>query len=190
MSFINSLSSGENGIRGQRGPRGDPGDTGPVGLTGITGNTGNPGVAGNDGSVGNTGPQGPQGTNAGPNPTFTSVDVETIDCEYFKNNGNNILQSTTISLNNGWRDIYGICNRFTGLVVLTPEEDNLSCGTFAVSNSSSTNNSGLVTELSVQSDFYDSSKKVRLGYAGGELKVTKDNEGYYQRYNVSYFGYH
>jgi len=204
MSFINSLSSGEKGIRGQRGPRGldsteqGPtgltgltGDTGPTGLTGEKGNTGNPGVAGNDGSVGNTGPQGPQGTNAGNNPTFQSVDVETLNFENsLKNNGNKILQSTSMQLNSSWRDIPDIGNRFTGIVTLTPEEDNLSCGTFAVSNSSSTNNSGLVSDLSVQSDFYDSSKTVRLGYVGGELKATKDNEGYYQRYNVSYFGFH
>jgi len=170
MSFINKLveSKGETGARGLRGPRGldsteqgpkgDPGDTGPVGLTGITGNTGDPGVAGDDGSVGNTGPQGPQGTNAGPNPTFQSVDVGTLNFENsLKNNGNKILQSTSIQLNNGWRDIPDIGNRFTGIVILTAALDNLSCGTFAVSNSSTTNNSGLVTELSVQSDFYDSS---------------------------------
>jgi hypothetical protein len=73
---------------------------------------------------------------------------------------------------------------------LTSASGNLSCGTFAVSNSSTTNNSGLVTELSVQSDFYDYSKKVRLGYVGGELKATKDNEGGYQIYHVSLFGNH
>jgi hypothetical protein len=178
MSFINSLSSGEKGIRGARG---ETGSRGIIGITGNTGAKGDQGAAGTDGTDGN---------NAGDNPTFTSVDVETIDCEYFKNNGNNILQSTTISLNNGWSDIYGIGNRFTGLVVLTPEDDNLSCGTFAVSNSSSTNNSGMVNELSVQGDFYDSNKRVRLDYVGGILKATKDNEGGYQRYNVSYFGFH
>jgi hypothetical protein len=181
MSFINSLSSGEKGIRGARG------ETGSRGIIGITGNTG---AKGDQGAAGTDGTDGTDGNNAGDNPTFTSVDVETIDCEYFKNNGNNILQSTTISLNNGWSDIYGIGNRFTGLVVLTPEDDNLSCGTFAVSNSSSTNNSGMVNELSVQGDFYDSNKRIRLDYVGGELKATKDNEGGYQRYNVSYFGFH
>jgi hypothetical protein len=191
MSFINSLSSGEKGIRGQRGARGDPGDTGPIGLTGNTGNTGDPGVDGNDGSVGNTGPQGPQGTNAGPNPTFTSVDVETLNFENsLKNNGNKILQSTSMQLNSSWRDIPDIGNRFTGIVTLTPQNDNLSCGTFAVSNSSTTNNSGLVNELSVQGDDSDSTKRVRLGYVGGILKATKDNEGGYQIYNVSYFGFH
>jgi len=119
------------------------------------------------------------------------VDVETLNFENsLKNNGNKILQSTSIQLNNGWRDIPDIGNRFTGIVVLTPENDNLSCGTFAVSNSSSTNNSGLVTELSVQGDFLDSSKRVKLGYVGGELKATKENEGMYQIYNVSYFGFH
>ena len=105
-------------------------------------------------------------------------------------NGNKILQSTSIQLNNGWRDIPDIGNRFTGIVILTSASDNLSCGTFAVSNSSTTNNSGLVTELSVQGDFLDSSKRVRLGYVGGILKATKDNEGMYQIYSVSYFGYH
>ena len=153
MSFINKLveSTGETGERGLRGPRGlesteqgpkgDPGDTGPIGLTGETGETG---------PTGETVP-------TGQDPSFQSVDVKTLDCESFKNNGNNILQSTTIQLNNGWRDIPDIGNRFTGIVILTSAMDNLSCGTFAVSNSSTTNNSGLVTELSVQSDFYDSS---------------------------------
>ena len=93
-------------------------------------------------------------------------------------------------MNNGWRDIPGIGNKFTGIVVLTAASDNLSCGTFAVSNSSTTNNSGLVTELSVHGDFLDSSKRVRLGYVGGELKATKDNEGGYQIYHVSFFGFH
>jgi len=200
MSFINKLSThkGETGEKGQRGPRGyDSTEQGPTGLTGLTGAAGpigDPGVDGADGSIGNTGPQGetgPQGTNAGQNPSFQSVDVEFLDCgNSLKNNGNEILQSTTIQLNNGWRDIPGIGNIFTGIVVLTAALDNLSCGTFAVSNNSTTNNTGSVTELSVQSDFNDPSKQVRLGYVGGELKATKDNEGGYQIYSVSYFGYH
>jgi hypothetical protein len=179
MSFINKLveSKGETGERGLRGPRGlestEQGPTGPTGLKGPQG------------------PQGAAGANAGQNPSFQSVDLEFLNCaNSLKNNGNKILQSTTIQLNNSWRDIPGICNRFTGIVILTSASDNLSCGTFAVSNSSTTNNSGLVTELSVQGDFLDSSKRVRLGYVGGELKATKDNEGMYQIYNVSYFGYH
>jgi len=181
MSFINSLSTnkGETGERGERGERGETGARGIIGITGNTGAKGDQGVAGVDGN------------NAGPNPTFTSVDVETLNFENsLKNNGNKILQSTSMQLNSTWRDIPDIGNRFTGLVTLTPQNDNLSCGTFAVSNSSTTNNSGMVNELSVQGDFYDSSKRVRLGYVGGELKATKDNEGGYQIYNVSNFGFH
>ena len=181
MSFINSLSTnkGETGDRGERGERGETGARGIIGITGNTGAKGDQGAAGSDGN------------NAGDNPTFTSVDVETLNFENsLKDNGNKILQSTSMQLNSSWRDIPDIGNRFTGIVTLTPQNDNLSCGTFAVSNSSSTNNSGMVNELSVQGDFYDSSKRVRLGYVGGELKATKDNEGGYQIYNVSYFGFH
>jgi hypothetical protein len=181
MSFINSLSTskGEIGERGERGERGETGARGIIGITGNTGAKGDQGVAGTDGN------------NAGPNPTFTSVDVETLNFENsLKNNGNKILQSTSIQLNSTWRDIPDIGNRFTGIVTLTPQNDNLSCGTFAVSNSSTTNNSGMVNELSVQGDFYDSTKRVRLGYVSGILKATKDNEGGYQIYNVSYFGFH
>ena len=182
MSFINSLSTskGEPGEKGQRGPRGyestEQGPKGDTGADGLTGAKGDPGTDGN---------------NAGDNPTFTSVDVETLNFENsLKNNGNKILQSTSMQLNSTWRDIPDIGNRFTGIVTLTPQNDNLSCGTFAVSNSSSTNNSGMVNELSVQGDDSDSSNRVRLGYVGGELKATKDNEGGYQIYNVSYFGFH
>ena len=181
MSFINSLSTnkGETGDRGERGERGETGARGIIGITGNTGAKGDQGAAGTDGN------------NAGPNPSFESVDVETLKFENsLKNNGNKILQSTSIQLNSTWRDIPDIGNRFTGIVTLTPQNDNLSCGTFAVSNSSSTNNSGMVNELSVQGDFYDSTKRVRLGYVSGELKATKDNEGGYQMYNVSYFGFH
>ena len=155
MSFINSLNANK-GETGDRGERGERGETGARGIIGITGNTGPTGAAGADGYVGNTRPQGPQGTNAGPDPTFTSVDVGTLNFDNsLKNNGNK-LQSTSMQLNSTWRDIPDIGNRFTGIVVLRAENDNLSCGTFAVSNSSSTNNSGLVTELSVQGDFLDS----------------------------------
>ena len=156
MSFINSLSTskGETGEKGQRGPRGyESTEQGPKGDTGA------------DGLTGAKGDRGVDGNNAGPNPSFQSVDVETLNFENsLKHNGNKILQSTSMQLNNSWRDIPDIGNRFTGIVILTAALDNLSCGTFAVSNSSSTNNSGLVTELSVQSDFYDSSKKLRLGW--------------------------
>jgi hypothetical protein len=118
------------------------------------------------------------------------VDVETLDCgNSLKNNGNNILRSTTIQLNNSWRDILGIGNKFTGIVILTASSNNLSCGTFVVSKSSM-NQGGSVTSLSVQSDDSDSSKIVRLGYVGGQLKATTYNEGMYQIYNVSFFGYH
>jgi len=172
MRFINSLSTskGETGERGLRGPRGlESTEQGPRGLTGETGDTGpqgDTGLTGDDGATGPQGDTGPQGTNAGQNPTFQSVDVETLDCGNFKNDGNNILQSTTIQLINGWRDIYGIGNRFTGLVVLTAASDNLSCGAFAVSNSS-TSQGGSATALSVQSHDSDSTKKVRLGYVNG-----------------------
>jgi len=211
MSFINLLSTGEKGIRGQRGPRGldsteqgptgltgdqGPigltGDQGPIGLTGDPGVAGDDGVAGADGSIGNTGPQGQTcaaGTNAGNNPTFETVDVGTLDCSTLKRNGFNILQSIRIQLNYTWRDIPGIGNKFTGIVVLTSALDNLSCGTFVVSNSSSSQG-GSATALSVQSDDSDSAKKVRLGYVNGVLKATKENEGYYQIYHVSFFGYH
>ena len=175
MSFINSLSTsnGETGEKGQRGPRGyESTEQGPMGLTGAKGDQGETGEA---------------GTNAGQNPSFQCVDVETLDCGTLKNNGNKILQSTSIQLNNSWRDIPDIGNIFTGIVVLT--SDNLSCGTFAVSNSSSSQG-GSVTELSVQSDDSDSTKRVKLGYVGGILKATKENEGMYQIYNVSYFGFH
>ena len=182
MSFINSLSSGEKGLRGAKG------ETGSRGIIGITGNTGS---KGDQGAAGTDGTDGTDGNNAGDNPTFTSVDVETLNFENsLKNNGNKILQSTSMQLNSSWRDIPDIGNRFTGIVTLTPQNDNLSCGTFAVSNSSTTNNSGLVNELSVQGDDSDSTKRVRLGYVGGILKATKDNEGGYQIYNVSYFGFH
>ena len=181
MSFINSLSTskGEPGEKGQRGPRGyestEQGPKGDTGADGLTGAKGSPGTDGN---------------NAGPNPTFTSVDVETLNFENsLKNNGNKILQSTSMQLNSTWRDIPDIGNRFTGIVTLTPQNDNLSCGTFAVSNSSSSQG-GSVNELSVQSDDSDSTKRVKLGYVSGELKATKDNEGGYQIYNVSYFGFH
>ena len=181
MSFFNSLSTskGETGEKGQRGPRGyestEQGPKGDTGAGGLTGAKGDPGADGN---------------NAGPNPTFESVDVETLNFENsLKNNGNKILQSTSIQLNSSWRDIPDIGNRFTGIVTLTSASDNLSCGTFAVSNSSSSQG-GSVTALSVQSDDSDSSKIVRLGYVGGQLKAAKDNEGMYQIYNVSFFGYH
>jgi len=180
MSFINSLSTnkGETGDRGERGERGETGARGIIGITGNTGAKGDQGAAGTDGN------------NAGPNPSFESVDVETLNFENsLKNDGNKILQSTSIQLNSTWRDIPDIGNRFTGIVTLTPQNDNLSCGTFAVSNSSSSQG-GSVTELSVQSDDSDSTKRVKLGYVSGELKATKDNEGGYQIYNVSYFGFH
>ena len=195
MSFINSLSTGGKGIKGQRGPTSLTCDRGPIGLTGESGDpgetglTGDPGPRGIAGSVGNTGPQGPQGTNAGPDPEFVSIDCTTLNCTTFKNNGYKILQSTFIQLNNGWRDITGIGNRFAGIVVLTSESDNLSCGTFVVSNTSSSQ-AGSVTPLSVQGDDSDSSKKVALGYVDGVLKATKTNQGLYQNYRVSCFGFH
>jgi len=118
MSFINSLSTskGETGEKGQRGPRGyestEQGPKGDTGADGLTGAKGDPGTDGN---------------NAGPNPTFESVDVETLNFENsLKNNGNKILQSTSMQLNSTWRDIPDIGNRFTGLVTLTPQNDNLS----------------------------------------------------------------
>ena len=130
MSFINSLSTcrGETGERGPRGPRGlESTEQGPQGLTGATGNTGDTGLAGEDGATGPQGDTGPQGNNAGQNPSFQSVDVEELDCgNSLKNNGNNILRSTTIQLNNSWRDIYGIGNKFTGIVILTASSNNLS----------------------------------------------------------------
>jgi len=96
MSFINKLveSRGETGDRGERGERGETGARGIIGITGNTGAKGDQGVAGTDGN------------NAGDNPSFESVDVETLNFENsLKNNGNKILQSTSIQLNSSWRDV-------------------------------------------------------------------------------------
>ena len=207
-----SLST-SRGERGERGPRGERGlestERGPRGIAGETGNTGDTGLAGKDaddgatgeaGEDGATGPQGdtgprgytgPQGTNAGQNPSFESVDVGTLDFENsLKNNDNKILRCTGIQLNNSWRDIGGIGTKFTGIVVITALGNNLSCGTFAVSNSRDGQGGGYVKALSVQGDYSDSNKFVGLAYVGGELKATKANEGMYQRYAVCFFGYH
>ena len=118
------------------------------------------------------------------------MDVETLNCgNSLKNNGNNILRSSGIQLNNSWRDITGIGTRFTGLVVITAVRNNMSCGVFAVSKNSDSVG-GIVQTLSIQGDYSDSSKRVGLDYVGGELKATKVNEGMYQNYVVSFFGFH
>ena len=66
-----------------------------------------------------------------------------------------------------------------------------------ISSSFETLDSKLSTKVDVSQlgnyvtiDDSDSTKRVKLGYVSGELKATKDNEGGYQIYNVSYFGCH
>ena len=119
------------------------------------------------------------------------MDVGTLDFgNSLKNNGNNILRCSGIQLNNSWRDIGGIGTKFTGIVVITALGNNLSRGTFAVSNSRDGQSGGYVKALSVQGDYSDANKLVGLAYVGGELKATKANEGMYQRYAVCFFGYH
>ena len=114
------------------------------------------------------------------------MDVETLNCgNSLKNNGNNILRSCGIQLNNSWRGITGI----TGLVVIAAVRNNMSCGVFAVSNNSDSVG-GIVQTLSIQGDYSDNSKRVGLDYVGGQLKATKVNEGMYQNYVVSFFGFH
>ena len=192
MSFINSLSSGEKGIRGARG---DPGIDGATGTAGTAGTAGADGADGADGAAGvrgyrgYTGDTGAAGTNAGPDPTFSSVDVGTIDCETFKNNGYKILDVIFMQLNYDWHVVPDIGNRFTGLVTVTSELDNLSCGTFVISNTNSSQG-GIITELYVKPDDADANIKVRLQYFSNVLKITKNNDGYYQKYRVTCFGFH
>ena len=210
MSFINSLSTsgGKDGKRGERGERGERGIAGERGNTGDTGSAGTDAVdgatgeAGEDGATGpqgdngpqgGTGPQGdtgPQGTNAGPDPTFDSVDVGSFNCgNSLKNNGYTTLRSNGIQLINFDRDIPEIGRKFTGIVILSALGNDLSSGVFAVSNNS---NSvvGHIKVLSIQGDYSDSNKRFGLKYVNGTLMATKYNTDKYQRYVVSFFGYH
>jgi len=209
MSFINSLSSsgsgtvgpmgytgerGINGIQGVNGDNGIRGDDGTDGATGPQGNNGANGATGpqgNNGANGATGPQGPQGTNAGPNPTFDNVTVkDSFSCgNSLRNNGYRTLRTNGIQLINFDRDIVQIGRKFTGIVVLSALGNDLSSGVFAVSNNSNSVG-GAVNELSIQGDYFDANKRVGLRYINGTLKAIKYNTNTYQRYAVSFFGYH
>jgi len=213
MSFINSLSTsgvngipGKNGVDGINGVAGADGDDGIHGVDGADGADGIHGVDGADGANGATGPQGnngangatgprgytgPQGNNAGPNPTFDSVNVNgTFSCgNSLKVNGFRTLRSNGIQLNYYERYITEIGRKCTGIIVLSALENDHSSGVFAVSNNSNSVG-GDIKELSIQGDYSDSNKRVGLRYVYRTLKATKYNTPNYKRYSISVFGYH
>ena len=215
MSFINSLSSsgsgtvgprGYTGERGLSGIRGNDGSDGIRGEDGIRGNDGSDGIRGNDGAAGPrgndgnngsngaAGPRGytgPQGTNAGPNPTFDSVDVSgTVSCgNSLRMRGFRTLRTNGIQLNYFERDIDEIGRKFTGIDVLSALSNDHSSGVFAVSNNSNSVG-GHIYDPSVQGDYSDANNRVALRYVNGTLMATKYNTPNYQRYTVSFFGYH
>ena len=213
MSFINSLSTsgingipGRNGVDGINGVAGADGDHGIHGVDGADGANGIQGVDGADGADGatgprgnngangangTTGPQGPQGNNAGPNPTFDNVTVNnSFSCgDSLRNNGFRTLRTDGIQLNYYERDIPEIGRKFTGIVVLSALGNDHSSGVFAVSNNSNSVG-GYINELTIQGDYSDHNKRVGLRYVDGTLMATKYNTPNYQRYTVSYFGFH
>jgi len=212
MSFINSLSTsgagtvgprgytgergiagqdaedGADGIQGVDGADGANGATGPQGNNGANGATG---PQGNNGANGATGPQGPQGNNAGPNPTFDNVTVNnSFSCgNSLRNNGYRTLRTNGIQLNYYNRDIVEIGRKFTGIVVLSALGNDHSSGVFAVSNNSNSVG-GYINELTIQGDYSDANKRVGRKYVNGTLMATKYNTPNYQRYTVSFFGFH
>jgi hypothetical protein len=204
MSSINSLSTtGERGIAGQdaedgadgaTGPQGNNGANGATGPQGNNGANGATGPQGNNGANGATGPRGytgPQGNNAGPNPTFDNVTVNnSFSCgNSLRNNGFRTLRTDGIQLNYHERDIPEIGRKFTGIVVLSALGNDHSSGVFAVSNNSNSVG-GYINELTIQGDYSDHNKRVGLRYVDGTLMATKYNTPNYQRYTVSYFGFH
>jgi hypothetical protein len=218
MSFINSLSTsgagtvgprgytGERGIAGQDvedgangiqgvdgadGADGANGATGPQGNNGADGATGPGGNNGANGNNGATGPQGRQGKNAGPNPTFDNVTVN--DSFSWGNSlrmcGFRTLRTNGFQLNYFERDIDEIGRKFTGIVVLSALGNDHSSGVFAVSNNSNSVG-GYINELTIQGDYSDANKRVGRKYVNGTLMATKYNTPNYQRYTVSFFGFH
>ena len=209
MSFINSLSTSSNGAPGIQGlpgipgiqgndgddgERGADGIDGAVGADGIDGAVGAAGSAGNDGPrgyTGSTGNNGTNGTNAGPNPTFDNV---TVNYEFrcgrsLINNGYRTLRTVEIELDNNLRSIEEIGRKFTGIIVISALGNDQASAVFAVSNNSNSV-SGNVHLLSVQGDYYDANRQVRLTFQYGELKAYKNGTKNKQRYTISYFGYH
>ncbi len=209
MSFINSLSTSSNGAPGIQGLPGTPGTQGndgddgergadgidgAVGADGIDGAVGAAGSAGNDGPRGYrgyTGDTGAAGTNAGPDPTFDNV---TVNYEFrcgrsLINNGYRTLRTNGFELHQNLTNIDQIGRKFTGIVVISALGNDQSSAVFAVSNNSNSV-SGQVNLLSVEGDYSDKNKQVRLTYYYGELRVFKNNTPNKQRYAVSYFGYH
>ena len=172
MSFINSLSSsgsgtvgprgytgerGLSGIRGENGIRGNDGSDGIRGENGIRGNDGSDGIRGengirgNDGNDGLQGPRGYEGTNAGPNPTFDSVNVSgTVSCgNSLRMRGFRTLRTNGIQLNYFERDNDEIGRKFTGIVVLSALSNDHSSGVFAVSNNSNSVGGHIYEEITV-----------------------------------------
>ena len=139
MSFINSLSSSGSGTVGPRGY------TGERGLSGIRGENG---IRGNDGLQG---PRGYEGTNAGPNPTFDSVNVSgTVSCgNSLRMRGFRTLRTNGIQLNYFERDNDEIGRKFTGIVVLSALSNDHSSGVFAVSNNSNSVGGHIYEEITV-----------------------------------------
>ena len=209
MSFINSLSTSSNGapgiqglpgIPGIQGNDGDDGERGADGIDGEVGADGIDGAVGAAGSAGNDGPRGYRGytgdtgsagTNAGPNPTFDNV---TVNYEFrcgrsLINNGYRTLRTNAIDLDSNLTNIPEIGRKFTGIVVISALGNDQSSAVFAVSNNSNSVN-GDWTLLSVQGDYYDANRQVRLAFQYGELKAYKNGTKNKQRYTISFFGYH
>ena len=194
-------NNGSDGIDGNNGSDGIDGNNGIEGPRGYTGQRGAAGEAGEDGKdsttqgprgyTGQRGARGAQGNNAGPNPTFDNVTVNgTFNCgNSLKNNGYTTLRSNGIQLNYFDREIPEIGRKFTGIIVLSALGNDKSSGVFSVANNSYSVG-GVIKTLSIQSDYSDGKRNVGLKYVNGELKATKYNTGNYERYAVSFFGYH
>jgi hypothetical protein len=193
----NDGDDGERGADGIDGAVGADGIDGAVGAAGIdgaagaAGNDGAAGVRGYRGYTGDTGATGSAGTNAGPNPSFDYCTVKyDLRCgRSLINNGYKTLRTVEIYIDQNLRSIEEIGRKFTGIVVISAIGNDLSSAVFAVSNNSNSVN-GEWHLLSVQGDYYDGNKQVRLTYQSGELKVYKNGTKSTQRYAVSYFGYH
>jgi hypothetical protein len=218
MSFINSLSSsgagtvgprgytgadgakGVHGVDGADGVHGVDGADGVHGVDGADGNNGVDGADGNNGANGNNGAAGPRGytgskgadgNNAGPNPTFDNVTVNNaFSCgSSIRMRGYRTLRTNGIQLNWNNCNIDGIGRKFTGIVVLSALGNDHSSGVFAVSNNSNSVG-GHINDLSIQGDYSDANKRVGLRYINGTLMAIKYNTRTYQRYTVSFFGFH
>ena len=193
----NDGDDGERGADGIDGAVGADGIDGAVGAAGIdgaagaAGNDGAAGVRGYRGYTGDTGATGANGNNAGPNPTFDNCTVNyELRCgRSLINNGYRTLRTVEIYIDQNIRPIEEIGRKFSGIIVVSALGNDMSSGVWAVSNNSNSVG-GQANLLSIEGDYSDKNKQVRLTYYYGELRVFKNNTPNKQRYAVSYFGYH